>query len=93
MGALGDDDLRRRDPPLDASTLAGGEDGALDRLRAAARQEAGGGVGAVQEAGRPADDLRLDLPERRECHRVQGVLVQVQAGRLLGDVVDRGPPS
>ena len=89
MGALGDDDLRRRDAALDASTLAGGEDGALDRLRPAARQEAGGRVGAVQQLRRPADDLRLDLPERREGHRVERVLVQVQARRLLGDVVDR----
>ena len=91
MGALGDHDLRRRDAALDAPALAGGEDGALDRLRAAARQEAGGGVGAVQQPRGPADDLRLDPPERREGHRVQGVLVQEQARGLLGDVVDRRP--
>ena len=44
---------------------------------------------AVQELGRPADDLGLDPAERRERRRVERVLVEEHRRRLLGDVVDR----
>ena len=46
-------------------------------------------VVAVEQRGRPAHDLALDRRERRERLRVQGVLVEVEAGRLLGDLVHR----
>ena len=87
MGALGDDDLAELDAALGTAAFTGREHGTLDRFGAAAGQKPGGCVGAVQQAGRPPDDLVLDLRERRERDRVEGVLVEVHQRCLFGDGV------
>ena len=86
---LGDHHLGFGDPPLGGRSLAGCEHAAQDRLGAAAGEEPGDGVVAVQQTGGPTDHLGLDLPERRERLGVERVLVEVQASRLLGDLVHR----
>ena len=63
---LCDDHLGLGDPPLLTGPLAGGEHAAQDRLGPTAGEEARDGVVAVEQPGRPADDLPLDLAERRE---------------------------
>jgi hypothetical protein len=87
VGRFGDDDLAELDAAFGLAAFAGGDHRALDRLGASAREEAGRGVGAVQQGRGPADHLALDRGQRRERDRVERVLVQVQRSGLLGDIV------
>ncbi len=88
---LGEHDLGFGDAPLDPATLPRGEHATQDRLGATAREEAGDLGIAMEQTGRPPDHVGLDLAQRRERLGVQRVLVQVQPGGLLGDLVHRGP--